>query len=161
MKEDISGFAELVKKSQYTQKEIAEKIFISTVSLHYYMTGKRTPDLRILFDLCCVCECNFEKVVKNFTITDLKAAFERFYYKLADKNKYIQGMKKFILTSENLCYLTNEIEAIYRDNEPQVEQNNSDISDLENRVKTLESEVELLKNQIDLLCRILNPKETK
>lgn len=141
-------FAELMKKSHYTQKEIGDKLLISPASMQNYIKGKRAPDLRILFDLCCICEFDFKGCWDEFDCVKIdselklhledpqptdyqlkvisnshKAAFERFYYKLTDKNKYLQNISEFIINSYNRKYLDNEIDSIYfgaKDHEPQL-----------------------------------------
>ena len=153
MKENSLVFIELARKSPYSLNQLSRVMFISPTSMQNYLTGKRSPDLRALFDLCCICDYDFG-LVPIFQLKDLEISFNRFYYKLSDEKKaeYIKGMSRFTSSNnKNLDYLMSDIKAIYLSHKDTPELTNPD---LEARVKSLEIEVATLKTQIELICKL-------
>jgi len=101
-------FAELVKNSAYNHKELAGKLDISLASMYNYLSGKRKPDIRIMFDLSNIVKfpfklsgyCDFD--LDNLEILDsvksqLEVAYIRFasvYKDFKDPEEFQEELKK-------------------------------------------------------------------
>ncbi len=57
-----------IKKSRFTQKGTAKLLGISENGLSNYITGKRIPDIILIYHFCELCNCSIEWLVSGENI---------------------------------------------------------------------------------------------
>ena len=69
----IHGLAERLKelriKSNYSQREVAQKLYVSPSIISGYETGERTPSVESLLALSCIYRCSTDYLLGKETVT--------------------------------------------------------------------------------------------